>query len=64
MEPEQGRAVAAAQAALSSDFSPLSDVRASASYRMSVAGNLLLRALLECRAGETGAPALTVTDYA
>ncbi|WP_425222216.1 xanthine dehydrogenase small subunit [Pseudomonas sp.] len=57
-------AVAAAQAALASDFSPLSDVRASASYRMSVAGNLLLRALLESRAGETGAPALTVTDYA
>jgi xanthine dehydrogenase small subunit len=57
-------AVAAAQAALAADFSPLSDVRASASYRTTVAGNLLLRALHEFRAGAAGTSALTVTDYA
>ena len=52
------------QAALAADFSPLSDVRASASYRTTVAGNLLLRALHEFRAGAAGTSALTVTDYA
>ncbi|PTM38776.1 xanthine dehydrogenase small subunit [Bosea sp. 124] len=40
-------AVAAAIAALPGDFSPLSDMRASASYRLSVAGNLLRRFLIE-----------------
>jgi xanthine dehydrogenase small subunit len=38
---------AAARAALASDFSPLSDMRASAAYRAEVAANLLTRALLE-----------------
>jgi xanthine dehydrogenase small subunit len=37
----------AARAALSSDFTPLTDQRASAAYRMAVAANLLEKALLE-----------------
>lgn len=40
-------AVNAAIAALASDFTPLSDMRASASYRLTVAGNLLRRFLIE-----------------
>ena len=57
-------AVAAAAAALTQDFKPMSDVRASAAYRLEVAGNLLRRALYEHRAAPTGGAALTVTDYA
>lgn len=38
-----------AQAALAQDFKPLSDMRASAAYRMQVAQNLLLRFWLETR---------------
>lgn len=41
--------VEAAQTALAKDFTPLDDVRASAAYRLAVAGNLLTRALLELR---------------
>jgi len=37
----------AARAALSSDFTPLSDQRASAAYRMTVAANLVEKALIE-----------------
>lgn len=40
-------AVAAAIAALPADFTPLRDMRASAGYRLSVAGNLLRRFLIE-----------------
>jgi hypothetical protein len=40
----------AAMAALAQDFKPLSDMRASAAYRMQVAQNLLLRFWLETRA--------------
>ncbi|KRE17818.1 hypothetical protein ASE63_01050 [Bosea sp. Root381] len=40
-------AVAAAIAALPGDFTPLSDMRASAGYRLTVAGNLLRRFLIE-----------------
>ncbi len=40
-------ALAAAQAALTQDFQPLSDMRASADYRMRVAQNLLTRLQLE-----------------
>jgi xanthine dehydrogenase small subunit len=40
----------AAQAALARDFTPLSDMRASAAYRLQVAQNLLRRAWLETRA--------------
>jgi xanthine dehydrogenase small subunit len=41
----------AAQAALAQDFKPLTDLRASASYRLKVAQNLLERFWLETRAG-------------
>jgi xanthine dehydrogenase small subunit len=40
-------AVAAASAALAQDFTPISDMRASAAYRLKVAGNLLRRFLIE-----------------
>ncbi|HEV7259760.1 MAG TPA: xanthine dehydrogenase small subunit [Bosea sp. (in: a-proteobacteria)] len=40
-------AVAAAIAALPGDFTPLSDMRASAGYRLAIAGNLLRRFLIE-----------------
>ncbi|KUL97148.1 FAD-binding molybdopterin dehydrogenase [Bosea sp. WAO] len=40
-------AVAAAKSALAQDFTPLTDMRASAGYRLKVAGNLLTRFLLE-----------------
>ena len=40
-------AVAAAIAALAGDFTPLSDMRASAGYRLTIAGNLLRRFLIE-----------------
>jgi xanthine dehydrogenase small subunit len=43
-------AVADAIAALPEDFTPLSDMRASASYRLSIAGNLLRRFLIETTA--------------
>jgi xanthine dehydrogenase small subunit len=46
-------AVKAAQAALAQDFAPLSDMRASAEYRMKVAQNLLLRFLMETDAPQT-----------
>jgi xanthine dehydrogenase small subunit len=39
--------VAAASIALADDFTPLTDMRASAAYRLKVAGNLLRRFLLE-----------------
>ncbi|QSP95361.1 xanthine dehydrogenase small subunit [Marinobacter salinisoli] len=54
--------VTAAAAALASDFTPLSDARASASYRLQVAGNLLQRALLA--SDPLNRDPLTVTDYA
>ncbi|WP_148861304.1 xanthine dehydrogenase small subunit [Marinobacter fonticola] len=65
-QPWNQATIEAAVAALSQDFQPLSDVRASASYRLQVAGNLLQRALLET-ATATPTPStypLTVTDYA
>ena len=43
-------ALKAAQAALAQDFTPLTDMRASAAYRMQVAQNLLRRFWLETRA--------------
>ena len=42
-------AVVAAQAALATDFVPLTDMRASAAYRLQVAQNLLRRFWLETR---------------
>jgi xanthine dehydrogenase small subunit len=46
-------AVAAAIGALAQDFAPLTDMRASAAYRLKVAGNLLRRFLIETTAPET-----------
>ena len=43
----QESTITAAQQALTQDFTPLSDMRASAAYRMQVAQNLLLRFFLE-----------------
>ena len=48
--PWSAEAVKAAQQALVQDFQPLSDLRASADYRLQVAGNLLQRFWLETRA--------------
>jgi xanthine dehydrogenase small subunit len=48
--------VAAAQTALADDFTPLSDMRASAAYRLQVAQNLLQRYWLETRAQQPLAP--------
>jgi xanthine dehydrogenase small subunit len=45
--------VTAAIAALAGDFTPLTDMRASASYRLKVAGNLLRRFLIETTTPET-----------
>ena len=44
--------VAAAQAALAEEFTPLTDMRASAAYRLQVAQNLLQRFWLETRSGD------------
>jgi xanthine dehydrogenase small subunit len=47
--------IAAAMAALSQDFRPLNDLRASAAYRLSAAGNLLRRFYLESTTGANAA---------
>ena len=47
--PWSAETVAAAQAALADDFEPLTDMRASAGYRLQVARNLLQRFWLETR---------------
>ena len=49
---------AAAAAALADDFTPISDIRASADYRMQVAANLLLKYGLDV----TGTPVPRLTD--
>ena len=54
-QPWDATTLAAAQAALASDFKPLDDMRASAAYRLRVAQNLLQRFWLETRSQ----PALT-----
>jgi xanthine dehydrogenase small subunit len=48
-QPWDEAAVASAQAALAGDFVPLTDMRASAAYRLQVARNLLRRLWLETR---------------
>ncbi len=50
-QPWSEATLRAAQAALAQDFQPLSDLRASASYRLKVAQNLLERFWLETRPG-------------
>jgi xanthine dehydrogenase small subunit len=52
-----------AQAALAQDFTPLSDMRASAAYRLQVAQNLLRRAWLETRTTDP-LPASATTVWA
>ncbi len=60
-QPWNEVAVATAQEALSRDFTPLTDMRASAGYRMQVAKNLLERFWLETRAAAPfGASATSV----
>jgi len=54
--------VRAAMAALAADFQPLSDLRASASYRQRVAQQLLMRLWLETRPASLGAPPLAAAD--
>ena len=49
-KPWTQESIAAAQAALAEDFTPLTDMRASAEYRLQVARNLLQRFWLETRA--------------
>ena len=49
-QPRGEATLAAAQAALGADFTPLDDLRASAAYRLRVARNLLRRFWLETRA--------------
>jgi xanthine dehydrogenase small subunit len=51
--PWNDAAVAAAIAALPQDFTPLDDMRASAHYRLKIAGNLLRRFLIETTQSET-----------
>lgn len=46
-QPFSEQGIVAAQQALAQDFSPIDDVRASGAYRLQVAQNLLLRAVLE-----------------
>lgn len=51
--PWNEEAVVAAIAALAQDFTPLDDMRASAHYRLKIAGNLLRRFLIETTQAET-----------
>ena len=54
-QPWDEATLAAAQAALAHDFTPLDDMRASAAYRLRVARNLLQRFWLETTPGASGA---------
>ncbi len=60
-QPWTQASVEAAMAALEQDFTPLSDVRASAGYRMQVAKNLVLKCFLEM---QNPTATTRVTDYA
>ena len=51
-QPWTQATVRAAQQALAQDFKPLSDMRASAAYRLQVAQNLLQRLWLETRVAD------------
>ena len=62
-QPWHEAALQAAMAALATDFTPLSDLRASAGYRMQVAQNLLKRFWLETRA-DSPLPADAVSVWA
>jgi xanthine dehydrogenase small subunit len=58
-QPWNEASVDAAVAALARDFTPLTDLRASASYRQRAAGNLLRRFWHETRRAAPLAPAQT-----
>jgi xanthine dehydrogenase small subunit len=58
-QPWSETTLQAAQAALARDFTPLSDMRASAAYRLQVAQNLLRRAWLETRSVDPLPPSAT-----
>jgi xanthine dehydrogenase small subunit len=62
-QPWNEAALVAAQAALASDFEPLTDMRASAGYRLQVAQNLLRRLWLETRTADP-LPADAVSVFA
>jgi len=59
-QPFTESAISRALSALSTDFSPISDARASADYRLRVAGNLLKRCWIEITLPESN---VTVSDY-
>ena len=61
-QPWNQASVNAAKAALAEDFTPLSDMRASAAYRLQVAQNLLQRFWLETRA-ENPLPSSATSVY-
>ena len=58
-QPWSAATLAAAQAALARDFTPLDDMRASAAYRLRVAQNLLRRFWLETQDDASAEPAAT-----
>jgi len=65
--PFDAAAAQAAAAALASDFTPLSDLRASAAFRLQVAGQLIHRAVLQAQAEDplanpSSPPAWSVWD--
>jgi len=60
-QPWTEDSVDAAITHLPEDFTPMSDARASAAYRLEVAGNLLVRALMISEAGDD--VPMTVTTY-
>jgi len=49
-----------AMTALANDFSPISDFRASADYRLKVSQNLLPRFFLECQQAHLQSPATSI----
>lgn len=62
-QPFTAAGILAAQQALARDFTPIDDVRASGNYRLQVARNLLLRAVLEQDSKQSEQP-LEVVQYA
>ncbi len=63
-QPWNAATLAAAQAALARDFTPLDDMRASAAYRLRVARNLLQRFRLETQPGATAGAATSIWSVA
>ncbi|WP_102960170.1 xanthine dehydrogenase small subunit [Mangrovicella endophytica] len=63
-QPFDAAAAERAAAALRDDFTPLTDMRASAAYRLTVAGNLLRRFQMETGAAGTRTRVLDLSDVA